>query len=204
MNIINETKRNELLEVARVENKKVVLQLLEVLEMCTDEDDVHSIYTNIAGFLFYGQEYLEKVDTGLNFLSYMAVEVLKESKEDSLMFNKFIHELHLEFPGCREYAIDELGVLMECDKSYTLTNTNVYQGQVPDDIKKLIDNCLLSISDDLNYKVTTSWYFSHINCGIDYSYQQNESVEVELISLSQQAINLAVERLSQLNSTLAK
>ena len=88
--------------------------------------------------------------------------------------------------------------------TYILRSTSVYQGEVPSDIRKLVDDCLASIRDDLSYTISTTWNFSHLYCGIDYKYQANESVKVDLTSLSQQALDLAVDRLSKLDSTLAK
>ena len=201
---LTEEKRLELATVASPRNKKVVKELVEICGMCTDEEDVYELYANMAGFLFYGQEYLAKVDTGLNFISYMTVEVLKTAQEDVFMFNKFIHAIHSQFSECREYAIEKIGHTMGNKDMYILRSTNVHQGEVPSDIRKLIDNCLASIRDDLSYTISTTWNFSHLYCGIDYNYQANESVKVDLISLSQQALDLAVDRLSKLDSTLAK
>lgn len=206
---LTEDKKIELFTTARVENKKIVAELIEICDYLT-EDDVYKFYTNIAGFLFYGQEYLKKADERiknsiiLDFIQERVIELLNASKEDVLMFNKFIHEIHLQFPYCREYAIDELGTLMGYDDEVVLESTNVRQGQVPNDIKKLIDDCLSSISDDLSYVVTTTWRYCHLDCGIDYQYQANEKIQVDLTSLSQQALDLAVDRLSKLNATLAK
>lgn len=202
--ILTKEDRLELLTIARTANKKKVLALIDMLEFCFEEDEICSFYTIIAGFLFYGQEFLAK-----NYKAYfpcgdIVQDILSECLEDNLLFNKFLHMMHIEVSSCRDYAIEELSQLMCQENRVTLSNTMVYQGCVPSDIKNKVDGLLSCLKDDLNYSLSTTWMHCHLDCGIDYKYVANEKVVVNLYSLSSQALNLAYDRLNTLNDTLKK
>ena len=51
-------------------------------------------------------------------------------------------------------------------------------------------------------EVTTTWNYCHLECGSSYVYQENEKVEVSLNSLSQEAFELAVERLQTIEKNM--
>lgn len=207
MNILTENKKLELMELARIDNKKALMYIFNLIDDASEEDEIIDIYTALAGFLFYGENYLYKRENSeymLNLFEELTIGYLKEMKEDVIMVNKLIHELHKAIPDCRECAIETLGDLFKMNDLYVFESINVYHGQVPSELKVLIDESLSSIKDDVYYLVSSTWYNNHASCGMDYTYYKAEKVQVELTGLNKDSVNLAIERLKLIDSTLKK
>ena len=200
---INEQEKKELLEVAQ--DKELMNTILDFSEICTEDDDVYNLYTNIFGISVYGDKYLGKLDTSSLFVQYITEENLLKAPKETKAFNKFLVILDKEFKEARGFAIEELGDLMGYNTEVTLDNTSITRDEISEELKKQINNSLTTI-DNLYYELSSSWVNNYYLNSFysDYYCSENEKVVIKLYSLNQESLDLAIDRLNKINQSLAK
>lgn len=217
-------KEIKIMEFAPIEMKGFVKEIFNMSEEASysvyEEQLMQQLYNSIACVLFYpthAEEYFEKDSRRYN-QAKMNWEKEREAEKmtfhigfiniwkgqhDVNTFNMILHYMHEYYKensdlDLRKEAIKDLAYYTKFTGSYVFTNTNVLQGCVPKEIRSAIEEALNPISDDISYEITTTWNYSHLECGNSYTYKENEKVEVNLNSLSEEAFELAIERLQEI------
>lgn len=221
-------KEMKIMEFAPISMKSFTKEIFDMLEeaSCSLFEDklAQQLYNSIACALFYpahAKDYFEKDSRRYNE-SKMNWEKERESQKmnfhlgfinawkgqrDENTFNMILHYMHTYYAetmelDLRTQCIEDLSIYTKFSGSYVLMKTNVLQGCVPEELRKAIEEALNPIADDVSYEITTTWNYCHLECGSSYVYQKNEKVEVSLNSLSEEAFELAVERLQAIEKNM--
>ena len=177
-----------------------------------DKDEIGKLYSTLAAILFYPNNYVEifKKDKALSVFSYNFEDIIVDEilhngcNISQIELNDILHKIHLENPEAREYAIETLAEFNGSTDEYVFTSIYTLQGVFPEELGEKIHASLDCISDDVSIILTTTWMYCHLDCGINYRYQENEHPVVKLNSLSQEGLELALWRLEQIEKSLDK
>lgn len=221
-------KEMKIMEFAPISMKSFTKEMFDMLEeaSCSLFEDklVQQLYNSIACVLFYpahAEEYFKKDsrrynESKMNWQKEREAQKMTfhlgfitswKGQQDANTFNMILHMMHAQYKenmelDLRGQCIEDLSIYTKFSGSYVLMKTNVLQGCVPEELRKAIEEALNPIADDVSYEVTTTWNYCHLECGSSYVYQENEKVEVSLNSLSQEAFELAVERLQTIEKNM--
>lgn len=222
--------KKNIMEFAPIEMKKLTKEIFNMIEEASyslyEEQLMQQLYNSIACVLFYpthAEEYFEKDSRRYNE-SKMNWEKEREiqkmifhlnfiktwkGQHDVNTFNMILHYMHeyckknLDI-DLRSQCIENLSYYTKFRGSFVFMSINVLQGCVPKEIRSTIEEALNPISDDVSYEITTTWNYCHLECGNSYTYKENEKVEVNLNSLSEEAFELAIERLQEIEKEILK
>ncbi|WP_288709934.1 hypothetical protein [uncultured Clostridium sp.] len=221
-------KQIKIMEFAPIEMKHFTKEIFDMLEEASysvyEESLVQQLYNSIACVLFYpahAKEYFEKDsrrynDAKMNWGKEREAQKMTfhlgfitswKGQQDVNTFNMILHMMHSQYEesmelDLRAQCIEDLSYYTKFSGSFVFAKTNVLQGCVPREIRKAIEEALNPIADDVSYEITTTWNYCHLECGSSYVYQKNEKVEVSLNSLSEEAFELAVERLQAIEKNM--
>lgn len=153
----------------------------------THENDAGELYGTILFQVLYGLEEYKKAKNKYGFyISYGFYICLEFEKLNYALMNELLHYIHSFYPKAREIGIKRVATL-RCLNYREKTEINVifYTHEVflynfPEELKSKIEAVFEPIRDDLSICYTTTWNYSHLNCGDDYTYKENENPMIEL------------------------
>lgn len=114
--------------------------------------------------------------------------------------NNALHLMHEREPQLREKAAEDYWLYIEedlklqheiiiCADTLHLSG----KGSVPEDVQDVIKEALKPVSDDINIKISPTWYYSHLGCGDEYDYSEPEQINVTISSYSEETVSLICE-----------
>ncbi len=136
--------------------------------------------------LLYRVLYPEDIQNLSRYNGYCDDMVTYYDLDNMLLINELLHWIHSSFPIARSKAMENISMIRRFYHKEGTSITvifwdyQVFVGEFPEELKNRIERILADISDDLHITYTTTWIYSHLSEGIDYTYKENEHPEVEI------------------------
>ena len=106
--------------------------------------------------------------------------------DNMLLINELLHYIHVQFPIARQKAMENISMIRKFhhNEGTSLTvifwDYHVFIDDFPEELKNRIERIFADISDDLHITYTTTWMYSHLSEGMDYTYKENEHPQIEV------------------------
>ena len=106
--------------------------------------------------------------------------------DNMLLINELLHYIHTQFPIARQKAMENISMIRkfyhkeETSLTVTFWDYHVFVGDFPKKLKNRIEKIFADISDDLHITYTSTWMYSHMSEGWDYTYKENEHPQIEI------------------------
>ena len=136
--------------------------------------------------LLYRVLYPEDTQNLSRYSGYCDDIVTYYNLDNMLLINELLHYIHTQFPIARQKAMENVSMIRKFyhNEGTSLTVTfwdyQVFVGDFPKELKNRIEKIFAVISDDLHITYTTTWMYSHLSEGWDYTYKENEHPQIEI------------------------
>ena len=136
--------------------------------------------------LLYRILYPEDVQNLSRYSEYCDDVVTYYNLDNMLLINELLHYIHTQFPIARSKAVENVSMIRKrYHKEGTALTVIFWDYQVfiddfPKGLKNRIEKIFADISDDLHIVFTTTWMYSHLSEGMDYTYKENEHPQIEI------------------------
>ena len=136
--------------------------------------------------LLYRVLYSEDTQNLSRYNEYCDDIVTYYNLDNMLLINELLHYIHKHFPIARQKAMENVSMIRKFyhNEGTSITvifwDYQVFVGDFPEKLKNKIKRIFADISDDLHITYTTTWMYSHLSEGIDYTYKENEHPEIEI------------------------
>lgn len=158
-------------------------------------------YGTVLYAVLYGEDTTKKQLLNAPFVNEWVAEHVLGC--NLLLLNELLHYIHLKDNGIRQDGIEMVagirGSITESWKdfegNFIASGYRVFQGEFPEDLKKLVEDTLSPIRDDISVTYTSTWMYCHLDCGFDYTYKENELAQVEIASATKESFARAKELL---------
>jgi len=153
-----------------------------VTNIVCDERTAIDMYTSLIYCVLYPND-LKNLNRYWEFLDDV---ITYYEMDNMLLINELLHWIHFSFPIARQEAMKNVSNIREFyhneDTSLTVTfwDYHVFIGDFPKELKNRIEKILTNIADDLHITYTSTWIYSHLSEGIDYTYKENEHPQIEI------------------------
>jgi hypothetical protein len=154
-----------------------------VTNIVCDERTAIDMYTSLIYCVLYPDDDVKNLNRYWEFLD----DVIAYYETDNmLLINELLHWIHFSFPVARQEAMKNVSNIREFfhNEGTSLTVTfwdyQVFVGDFPEELKNRIEKIFADISDDLHITYTSTWMYSHLSEGIDYTYKENEHPQIEI------------------------
>lgn len=151
---------------------------------------------------------LESLDKNDGIDKYYIQDCPKEySREYFETLNSILHIEHLKHPELRDLAVKNIAFFKDrCDlypgkysEYLTLKAPEFLTGKdaVPEYMVNEIMEIVKPYAGDISLDIRTSWIYSHHDMGENYGYEISECVDVEVRSITKEALNLACNAINK-------
>src|SRR5690606_9393538 len=136
--------------------------------------------------LLYRILYPEDVQNLSRYSEYCDDIVTYYDLDNMLLINELLHYIHVQFPIARQKAMENVSNIRKFyhNEGTSLTvifwDYQVFIDDFPKELKNRIEKIFENISDDLHITYTTTWMYSHLSEGMDYTYKENEHPQIEI------------------------
>jgi hypothetical protein len=136
--------------------------------------------------LLYRVLYPEDTQNLSRYSEYCDDIVTYYDLDNMLLINELLHYIHTQFPIARQEAMKNVSNIREFYHkegtclTVTFWDYQVFVGDFPKELKNRIEKIFENISDDLYITYTTTWMYSHLSEGIDYTYKENEHPQIDI------------------------
>ena len=136
--------------------------------------------------LLYRVLYPEDVQNLSRYNEYCDDIVTYYDLDNMLLINELLHYIHTQFPIARSKAVENVSMIRKryhkegTALTVTFWDYQVFVGEFPEKLKNRIEKIFADISDDLHITFTTTWMYSHLSEGMDYTYKENEHPQIEI------------------------
>jgi hypothetical protein len=136
--------------------------------------------------LLYRVLYPEDMKNLSRYSEYCDDIVTYYDLDNMLLINELLHWIHKQFPIARSKAVENVSNIRKFyHKEGTCLTVIFWDYQVfiddfPKELKNRIEKIFAVISDDLHITYTTTWMYSHLSEGMDYTYKENEHPQIEI------------------------
>jgi hypothetical protein len=136
--------------------------------------------------LLYRVLYPDDIQNLSRYSEYCDDVVTYYDLDNMLLINELLHWIHSSFPIARQKAVENVSMIR---KRYHKEGTSltvifwdyqVFIDDFPEELKTRIERIFADISDDIHIAYTTTWMYSHLSEGLDYTYKENEHPEIEI------------------------
>ena len=136
--------------------------------------------------LLYRILYPEDVQNLSRYSEYCDDVVTYYNLDNMLLINELLHWIHSSFPIARSKAVENVSMIRKryhkegTALTVTFWDYQVFIDDFPKELKNRIEKIFADISDDLHIVFTTTWMYSHLSEGMDYTYKENEHPQIEI------------------------
>ena len=136
--------------------------------------------------LLYRVLYPDDVQNLSRYSEYCDDIVTYYNLDNMLLINELLHYIHTQYPIARSKAMENISMIRKFyhNEGTSLTvifwDYQVFVGEFPEELKNRIERIFADISDDLYITYTTTWMYSHLSEGLDYTYKENEHPQIEI------------------------
>lgn len=184
-NIFKQNEKDIIFSSCKTEEEKSLTKYI----INTIESDFTKKYPEEAGKIYctilYQVLYHTKDLENKEISGYIDTLCIVSSKNYSL-FNNLLHFIHLRFSNARTNGIGYISSIREILFEEVLNievkflDLQCYLDEFPEELEQKIEEIIKPIKDDLCINYATTWIYSHIGFGEDYSYKANEHPRIEI------------------------
>lgn len=155
-----------------------IIEKLLSYESNIDKESGRDIYASCLAFVLnFSEQELEKAENWWYFHPLIRWGDLSFSELNTIM-----HWIHSRFPQARREAVKLTSELLTLARgkgfvcSFTIYDLNIFLGKFPDTLKDEIEAIFdeFPYNSDIQVRYSSTWMYSHIDQGEDYSYKKNE------------------------------
>lgn len=136
--------------------------------------------------LLYRVLYPEDTQNLSRYSEYCDDIVTYYDLDNMLLINELLHYIHTHFPIARQKAMENVSMIRKfyhnegTSLAVIFWDYQVFVGDFPEELKTRIERIFADISDDLHITYTSTWIYSHLSEGMDYTYKENEHPQIEI------------------------
>lgn len=153
-----------------------------VTNIVYDERTAIDMYTSLIYRVLYPDD-VKNLDRYWKFLDTV---IAYYDLDNMLLINELLHWIHFSFPVARQKAMENISMIRKFyhNEGTSITvifwDYQVFIDDFPKELKNKIKRIFADISDDLYITYTTTWIYSHLSEGVDYTYKENEHPKIEI------------------------
>ncbi len=153
-----------------------------VTNIVCDERTAIDMYTSLIYRVLYPDD-VKNLDRYWEFLDTV---IAYYDLDNMLLINELLHWIHFSFPVARQKAMENISMIRKFyhNEGTSITvifwDYQVFIDDFPKELKNKIKRIFADISDDLHITYTTTWIYSHLSEGVDYTYKENEHPKIEI------------------------